>query len=226
MSLKLKALGLGLLAAMAVSAVAVVNASATAGGHFASNAGVTHVHVQGFVDNENVGPHTLHLSADPFDQDSRIGCTTQTHTGTTTVEKPTSITITPTYSNCHTTINKQAVTVHVNGCTYTFTVKAGPPETTEHTVHLLCPPGKTIEVTHPNCKVEIHAQTPTGKLTYTTTGTGNGHEITMDVDVTFDVTTHGLCQFVNPTNDQGILRGSVTVKGFNTVGQQIPITAT
>jgi hypothetical protein len=224
MSLKLKALSLSLLAAMAVSAIVVANASATAGGHFVTT-GNSHAHIKGSVG----GTHNLHLFSHPQGSPGEeIGCTTQSYTATTTTETTTSITVTPTFASCHTTGSPGTnIPVTVNGCTYTFTVNAGPPATTEHTVHLLCPAGQKIEIHHPNCTTSIHPQTPTGNLTYTTTGEGNGHEITMDVNVTFSVTTHGLCQFVKPTNSFGTLIGSVTVKAFHPVtGVQIPITAT
>jgi hypothetical protein len=222
MSLKLKALGLGLLAAMAFSAVAVMNASANGAGHFVST-GNTHVEVKGFA-----GPgtsHNLHLVNHGLE--GEIGCATQSYTATTTTETTTSITVTPAYAGCTTTSNAQAVPVDVNGCTYTFTVAAGTTNSTEQTVHLVCPTGKKIEITHPNCTVSVHPQTVNTGLTYTTTVSGSGvHEITMDVNVQFVQTRHGLCQFIAPTTGNGTLKGSVTVKGFNTAGGQVPITAT
>ena len=233
MSLKLKALGLGLLAAMAVSAIAVVNASATAGGHFVST-GNTHAHILGFAGPGS--PHNLHLVNHGLA--GEIGCKTQSYTATTTTETTTSITVTPSYAECETTVNGPAVTVTMNGCTYTFTVApittpenhSNPPTSTnqvEQTAHLLCPPEKTIEIHHPNCTIEVHAQTINGGLTYTTVTTAQGiHEVTMDVNVVFVQTRHGLCQFIAPTTGNGTLKGSVTVKGFNTEGKQIPVTAT
>jgi hypothetical protein len=117
--------------------------------------------------------------------------------------------------------------VTINSCTYIFTVAAGTVESTEQTAHLVCPAGQKIEIHHPNCTVEIHPQTVTTGLTYTTKTTATGiHEITSDVNVAFSMTRHGLCQFVAPTTGTGTIKGSVTVKAFNTGGQQIPLTAT
>ncbi|HEX8689023.1 MAG TPA: hypothetical protein VF729_02145 [Solirubrobacterales bacterium] len=231
MSLKLKALGLGLLATLAMSAVVVMNASAAAGGHFVTT-GNAHAHIQGHVTHPTGGPHNLHLVNHGLE--GEIGCDIQSYTATTTTETTTSITVTANYETCYTTVADHSdhtpdVPVTMNGCTYTFTVAPIPNQshnTVEHTAHLVCPAGAKVEVHHPNCTVSIHPQTINTGLTYTTVGTGNGHEITMDVNVQFTTTRHGLCQFIAPTNGAGTLRGSVTVTAKNTAGAQIPLTAT
>jgi hypothetical protein len=224
MSLKLRALGLSLIAAMALSAVAAMNASATEGGHFVST-GNSHAEVKGFVD---PGPaaHGLHLLYHGLE--GPIGCNVQSYTATTTTETTTSVTVTPAYANCFTTSEPDsAVEITVNGCTYTFTVAPiATPNNTEHTAHLVCPTGKRIEIHHELCKVTVHPQTINGGLTYTTAGSGSTHEITLDVKVQFTITRHGLCQFISPTNGVGTLQGSATVKGFSKASDQIPITTT
>ncbi len=162
MSLKLKALGLSLIAAMAVSAVAVMNASATAGGHFVSE--VAHTVVKG---TEGPGTaHRHHLTLHGFS--GQVGCDEATYEATANALTVTSLTVTPKYNNCYTTgdPDQNAIGVTMNGCTYTFTVAPGPAATTEHTVDLLCPVGKKIEVHHPNCTATIGPQTVKG-VTYT-----------------------------------------------------------
>jgi hypothetical protein len=225
MSLKLRALGLSLIAALAVSAVAVMNASATEGGHFVTT-GNSHADIKGFVDPGPNKPHELHLIN--HNLEGLIGCNVQTYTAKTTTETTTSLTVTPTYGDCFTTNpEKDPVEVTVNGCTYTFTVAPiATPNNTEHTAHLVCPTGKRIEIHHELCTVSVHPQTINGGLTYTTAGSGSTHEITMDINVQFNVTRHGLCQFIAPTPGVGTLKGSATVKAFNTLGNQIPFTAT
>jgi hypothetical protein len=225
MSLKLKALGLSLMAAVAVSAVGVMNASATTGGHFVSD--LVHTNIKG----TEGGSHRHHFSETGFA--GEIGCDVATYTATTAAATVTSLTVTPKYEKCYTTPGpwtvENDIPVTVNGCTYTFTVAPGAPATTEHTVHLLCPEGKKIEIHHPNCTISIHPQTPTGKITYTTaTNAVTGkHEITLDTDVEFTVTRHGLCQFIKPTTGTGRLLGSATVAGFNpNGGAQVGITST
>jgi hypothetical protein len=222
MSLKLKALGLSLIAVMAVSAVAVMNASANGEGHFVST-GNTHTLIEGHVGQAG-SAHTLHLTMHGFS--GEIGCTTQTHTATTTTETVSSITVTPTYTGCTTTSNGEKVEVTVNGCTYTFTVAKSTVDTTEQTAHLLCPAGQRIEVHHPNCTVTINPQTTTTGLTYTTKlSATNKHEITMDVNIQFDIERHGVCGIFG-TSGKGTLKGSVTVTGKNTNNEQVHVTAT
>ena len=228
MSLKLKALGLSLVAAMAVSAVAVMSASAKDGGHFVTT-GNTHTTIEAHVDSKT----PLHLKIHGLS--GEVGCATQTHHGTNVTETFTSITITPTYTGCTTTGTETSVPVDVNGCTYTFTVNGpittpeNPPgsNTVEHTAHLVCPAGAAIKVTHPNCTVTVHPQTVNGGITYTTeTNAQNIHDIKMHVNVQFTVTKHGLCQFVSPTNGNGTLIGTPTVTAKNTAGDQVHLTAT
>ena len=225
MSIKLKALGLSLLAAMAVSAVAVMNASANGSGHFETTKGAV---IHGHVTHPTGGPHNLHLVNHGLE--GEIGCDVQSYTATASASTITSITIRPKYETCYTTEADHAdhspnVPVHVNECDYTFTVAQGTTDNTEQTAHLVCPPGKKIEVTHPNCTVSVHPQTINTGLTYTTKGISNSHEITMHVNIQFTTTRHGLCQFIAPTNGQGTLRGSATVTAtVNNV--QVPLTAT
>ena len=222
MSLKFKALGLGLLAALAVSAVGVMNASANGNGHFVTT-GNSHTFITGFAAPGT--PHNLHLVNHGLE--GEVGCATQSYPShTISSETFTSITVTPSYAGCTTTSNGQAVPVDVNGCTYTFTVALGTTNNTEQTAHLICPAGKKIEITHPNCTVSVHPQTINTGLTYTTEGSGNTHGITMHVNIQFTQTRHGLCQFIAPTNGNGTLKGSVTVTAENTSQEHVPLTVT
>jgi hypothetical protein len=234
MSLKLKALGLGFLAAIAVSAVVVMNVSASPidpiknpgeSGHFVSDAPNKKTHVIG-----TEGPglnHRGHL----FDHSvaGEIGCDIASYTALATGETVVSLTVSAAYDDCYTTPEgaKDSVTVTMNGCTYTFTVKKETTNNTEQTVHLVCPAGKKVEVHHPNCTTSIHPQTVNTGFTYTKEFEGTKHVVTLDVKATFANTKHGLCQFVSPTNGFGEIRGSVTVRGFDAVtGAQASITAT
>jgi hypothetical protein len=233
MSLKLKALGLSLVAAMAVSAFAVMSASANEKGHFVSD--VAHTVLKGT--EGPGGAHRLHLTN--HKGEGPLGCDEASYTATTTTATVTSLTVSPSYAKCYTTPGapgwtpENDIPVTVNGCTYTFTVAEKTVNTTEQTVHLLCPAGKKIEVHHPNCTVDIHPQTivpEANKPTVTYTDIENPitkkREITLDANVTFSITRHGLCQFVLPTNDFGKLIGSATFSGFDTENKQVNITAT
>jgi hypothetical protein len=220
MSLKLKVLGMGLLAMIATSAFAVINAGATTPGHFVSS-----VHHTTIVGEENPGtPHTLHLEGDGLE--GQIGCNNASYSGTasgTTIE---SLTITPSYANCLTTGTSTAVNVTTNGCTYTFTVTSAG-GAARAPVHLFCPTSSGIEVHHPNCTITIKPQTVADAGEYTNKLDVNGrHYITLDVNATFNDEYHGgICIFLG-TNHKGTLKGSATVRGFGAAGQQVDITAT
>ncbi len=202
-----------------------MSASAKVGGHFVSE--VANTHLTGF----EGGTHNVHLSLDGFN--GTVGCTTDGYKATTAATTVESVTVIANYAGCTTTGTATNVPVAMNGCTYTLTVAPGG-ESTEHTAHLLCPAGKSVVISHPNCTATVHAQTiePTvatpQTITFTRTinaQTGK-HEITMDLHITSKITRHGLCQIAG-TNGHGTLQGSVTVRGFNGVGgPQVSITAT
>ena len=223
MSLKLKALGLGLIAAMAFSAVAVMNASATVQGHFVSDVATTHV-----IGTES-GTHRHDLSLHGFNGET--GCDVTTYTGTTHATTVTSLTITPKYEKCYTTPGpwspENNLPITLNGCTYTFTVTGGNQATTEQTMHIVCPAGQKIEIHHPNCTTTVLPQT-ISSVTYTRkiNPTNGKHEITLDTNVQFNIERHGLCGIFG-TSGKGTLKGSATVVGLDgTNGPQIGITST
>lgn len=229
MSMKLKVLGMGLLAMLATSAFAVMNASAESVGHFTNDASDGHATIEGI----ESGSHIVHLRRNPnVGVTEYIGCEEDEFTGTVTSATVTSITITPHYRKCRTTNEAEtAVTVHTNGCQYTFqvTTTAPTPDEKEHpdiTADLTCPSGKSIQITHPNCTITIHPQHVTNAGTYTTDVENGKHIVTLNVNAKFNSTYHGLCQFITPTNTPGELVGSVTVRGKDTAGNQVNVTAT
>ena len=227
MSIKLKALGLGILAAMAVSAVAVMNASAEsqAKGHFTCE--VVHCIVTG---EETPPTHHTILTVSGFEKG--ITCEKNHYHGTfpLNVSTVTSLSVTPTFIECHTegSANKTEVTVHMNECNYVFTQPNKNAAATEHTVALVCPAGKSIVITHPECEMTIPSTPHLKGIGYTTIGlAGKTHAITLTSNVTgFNVQFHkGFCVLLG-TNHTGTLSGSVTVKGLDTLGNQVGLTAT
>ena len=225
MSIKLKALGLGLLAALAVSAVTVMNASAEsqATGHFTCE--VEPCTVKG----EESGTHQLELGVPGL---TGIVCDKASYSATAATKTVTDLTVTPTYAECHTTgtgtgSKPGEVIVDVNGCTYTFTQPNKEAAKTEHTVDLVCPTGKTIIVTHPECEITIDPINGLKGVGYTTILENNIHAITLTSNVSgFSATFHkGVCVLLG-TNHTGTLSGSATVKGFNGSNEQKGITAT
>jgi hypothetical protein len=206
MKLKLKALGVGLLAALAVAAVAVVNASATAGGHFVTD--VTHADIKGF-NSEN---HPIHFIEHGVA--GEVGCTTDYKATMISATKTVSeLVVTPSYDTCYTTGTQTVFPVHINGCTYKLTVAANTTDNTEQTAHVVCPGAGALEVTHPNCILKIGSQTITTGITYTRKSEGK-HFITMDVNAQISTTLHGLCQFVLPTNKNGTIKGTIRVRAY------------
>ncbi len=224
MSRTLKASALGFLAMIAVGAIAVINASATPGGHFVSEQ--AHTDIVGL---EGPGDHRIHLE-DLALLTKQIGCNNVSYLGTISAATVESVTITPSYTACYTTGagTPGDVTVTTNGCTYTFKVAAKTIDTTNQTAHLICPTGKKIEIHHPACTYDIHPQTISKELTYkTATDAATGkHEITVGLVIDLEATRHGMCQLSLPTNGHVVLDGSATVRGAQTAGGQISITAT
>ena len=226
MSLKLKALGLGLLALIATSAFTVMNASANGSGHFSF--GAAHPTITVTEGEEDTGggvidKHKVHLLAHGLG--GEIGCTEPNYTTTFLNATESSLTVAPTYAGC-TTTGGSAVTVTMNGCHYVFTVASGTTDATEQTAHLVCPHGTQVEIHHPNCTIKIHPQTINTGLTYTRKLTLNKHYITLDVNIQFNTTYEaGICVFTG-TNHTGTLKGAVTVEAFNTNHEKIDLTAT
>jgi hypothetical protein len=221
MSPKLKALGLGLLAGMSVSAIAVINASANGEGHFVTT-GNTHTHI---IATEGTS-HRSHFVSHGLE--GELGCDESLITTTTTAETSADLSGTATYNKCYTTNGGTPgeVTVTTNGCTYTFTVAKGTTNSTEQTKHLICPAGKAIEVHHPNCTITIVPQTINTGITYTTVLENNIHAITAHLSIQIATQYQGgLCVFLGTTHT-ATFKGTLTVRAFNTAGNQVPITAT
>ncbi len=220
MSLKLKALSLCTLAATAISAVAVMNASATVQGHFTNDAPGGHALIGGV----EGGSHRHHLTLHGFSGET--GCEGASYFGTITAATQTSLTLAPSYVDCYTTGDPSVtVPITVNGCTYTFTFTGGNQATTEQTMHIVCPAGQKIEIHHPNCTTTIHPQTIATGLTYTTITDATKHAITLDTNIQFNIERHNLCGIFG-TSGKGTLKGSNTLLGTNTAGERINITTT
>jgi len=221
MSMKLKALGLGLLAAMAMSAVAVMNAGAETGGHFTSDA--SHTVVSGKEDAKT--GHTIKFASDGG---TPIECTTAEYSGTISGTSATSISITPTYKECRTEtepVGEHNVNIDMNGCSYTFTVSNTP--SGDNTVHFVCP--KEVAgalITHPNCTMRMPPQTPSGGVAYKSVTVNNKSAITADVTA-FGITAHyeaGICIFLG-TKHTATMTGAVTLTG-SSGGSAVNIGAT
>ncbi|HEX9968287.1 MAG TPA: hypothetical protein VGB06_10100 [Solirubrobacterales bacterium] len=218
--LKVKALGLVVLAAGVVSAFAVMQATAKTGGHFVSE--TTHTIV-----NQTSAAGSLH-QLEFFLGTSEVGiiCDKMTATGTAATQTVTEEVGNISLSNCHTTGSEVQTAIHLNGCQTRITIAPGNAETTEQTNDLICPAGKAVEITHPNCTVKIPPQTFTGLTYKTTVDATNKHTLTVVANSSVTIYYEaGICVFVG-TNQIGVFKGSTIVRAENTLGERVGITAT
>ena len=206
------AFGLSLLAALILSAVSVMGASAITNGHFVSDSpsGKTKLDIT-----EATGTsHQTQLNAYGAHVTCHDATYTAHHIGTTAE----AITVTPSYINC-TDGNNNPVHITMNGCHYEFT-----PRTSGHaTAHFRCPLGNKAKVTVTDSSgssistMQFGAQTPSGGVVYETITTNNKHAITANITIEGIVgECHGLCQIFGTNTTTGKLTGAVTVAGTNT----------
>jgi hypothetical protein len=214
--MKVKILGMALLALAATSALAATNASGEPSGHFyhhavGSSAAITAHSAEGTAHQLQFtrlkpGTHEA-ASANP------ISCKTSQYTSHVTARTVTSIQLYPKYTECTTVNDGTSMTLNPNHCSHTFLSQG----IREHgTVIVTCPEGKVIEVAHPNCGITVPPQTTASTLTegisYTNLANGT---ITANVTVN-TITAHfhtGICVFLG-TNQKFEMKGSVTVEGF------------
>jgi len=211
MTSKFKALGLALIAVLAISA-AIAQASQAAA-HFGAEGekyatAVTGKQIEGTITGEKLTAHQFTTSA------GTVKCTTATFAGSLT-KKGKELTLAPTYSGC--TLAGLGATVNMNTCDYLFTaeetVSPGLTDAITVNLHVICPTGKVIEVksTVNSCVVTI-----SGAAVANAAGAKNQNLVGItaentttatpfiDVDATIDVTgihytTNGKC-----LNDGGV----------------------
>jgi hypothetical protein len=217
MSIKLKALGLGLLTTMALAGFMAMNATAETGGHFTSE--TTHTTITG-LDEISGGQVEFKVSGL-----TGIVCDNASYSGTANATTVESLTLTPSYGACHTTGGLPGATViDLNGCAYTLTI--GKKSTTDNTVDLSCV-GIYMTITHEGCEIRIPAKNNLKGVAYETAERAGKHAIIANLTVTgleanFEA---GFCILLG-TSHTAELHGSVAVRGFNTEGKAVGITAT
>jgi hypothetical protein len=216
---KLRAIGVAVLAIAASATLMAGSTSATSGGlfHTAPHAKLTLA---------NGATHQLHIINHGVT--GELGCATTFYEGTTNAVTVSQVTLVTGHIGCTTTGNGTFIPIDMNGCSFVLTVAAETTSNTEQTLHIACPAGKSIQFTDPNCTISIPAQTASTGTTYTpavNAKTGK-HEITLDTNVQINISRHGLCQFIAPTNGTGTFSGSLTFQARDASGNQVDLTAT
>lgn len=216
MNRKIKAVALCAVVASALGVFAVAKASATTGGHFTSAS--AHTNLFG----SEGGGHTTGLTLHGLE--GAIECLSTSYSGTTSATTVTEVTITPTYGTCQTKGATHGTSpVAMNECDYVF--KIGKLRKEANTVSIACPPGKAIIISHPNCTITVLPQSTTG-VVYKTTIESGKHALTIEISLAFNTQYHGgICIFTG-TNHTATLKGAITMKGVDTEGMPIGITAT
>lgn len=221
MRVNLKALGLALVAAFAMSAVAasVAQASTPAAFTAAEYPAVATGHEEGALNYFEI-----------TGGGAKTECNNVTYEATLAGASH-ELTVTPHYTECEETISGNPATVHLNGCDFRFTAgtyTAAPVDDAHGKVHIVCPVGKKIEITvsafgSPICAVDVHPQTLEGGITYTNIPGGGATPqdyVTVDVDITNDIeyTETDLSFFCPNTNNHhtgdGNFVSQVRIKGY------------
>jgi hypothetical protein len=228
----LKALGLALLAAFAMSAVVASAAHATS--KFTTANGDYPVVLTGTQEGNGSAANNYFEST----TGNKVHCPEAAVKYEATItEARTSVTVTPHYgsttnSTCISTAGglEVTLTVHLNGCHFVINALANTSATDTHgSAQLVCPSGTEITITTVTCVTHIPPQTISSGITYTNIpahGTTLEDYITVDVDVqnaiTYTETDAFLCPYQGNTHTgEGDLRASVRVKGFVDSGNPV-----
>lgn len=234
----LKTLGLGLIAAVAISALVapglMADSSKHTGGHFTNDAAGGDASLE--IVETKKPPHTTRFFLFGFKHN--IKCTNATYSGGMSDETQTEIELFPGFKDCwldeaHGDPAKENVTFTMNGCSYKFTIRETEVGKKHSPLHLACPSGKQIEVVaHGLCTVTVPPQTQTNALTYHTRKKDQKHEITVKVTIPkLKYEKHGLCTFEAPAgtgpHETGIeLSGAFIIKAYENPTTQVNLTAT
>jgi hypothetical protein len=217
----IKALGLALVALLAMGVMAASSASAQIG-KVTSDTNKTAVTLKG-TDTGAVGANSFTVPGI-----SSFHCPNSHYTGhkVNTVSTPlsvgeTEITVRPEYTACTDSSNR-AITVDMNSCHYRFydaTTTGGVAGTYGVAVDIVCPGTNKIEVTGSSCSpIKIGPQTDLTGFHLTNTPAG---AIKDDVDLTGEVNVATTCFGIPAT---AVYKADVTMRGYNTLGTEIGVT--
>jgi hypothetical protein len=217
MTRNLKALGLALVAAMAIGAIGAQGASAVVEHSFRS--GLTETVLTGKSESYSNANHES-MEVLTATEGLTVECY-GTYEGKQVGQTLDEVTVHPKYNTC-----KGGVTVHTNGCNYRFdsdtaTSTAHFSATEEHAnATLECSEGHTgIEITRPGCYIFFPPQTITG-IRYTNVTHSSKSALTVSATVRtieYTVTSGSFCGLAGHgagTYTTGKLDGKVEVTGF------------
>jgi hypothetical protein len=220
---KFKALrGLALVAVFAMSAIAASAASASAGTLTTFPAGKTVV-----VTGEQIGEHAFTFTDHPFGGVfNSFKCKKAIFDGVGTVATgATSVTVTPTYSEC--TAFGQPVRITHNECNYVLSTGAATAGGWHVNTALSCPAGKIIEIHTGVCAMTIAAQGPLTTSEVTTSGVASpetGMDLLLHIKITgmtYTVTKDNIgCPLTQPVPKlwhKMDYEGTTTVKTLDSV---------
>jgi hypothetical protein len=203
MNRKLKALGLALVAALALTAVMASVASA----QFTSNK--THTILSG---SQKTGTNGVFTAGSGF---GGISCENATFNGTAQNTSEPTLVVHPVYSNCKDSFGR---TVHVDNSTLVYTFTSGAGKGTVHTSG-----GMTMTVTSGGsvvCTIVWDNPQTNNGVTYTNLGGTSGVEITIHATNWRSITSGGFfnCGIPNGTHTSGAYDDVLIVTGKDTAG--------
>jgi hypothetical protein len=187
---KLKTLGVALVAVLALTAVAASAASAN-GSYTASSYPTT-------------GTGTSLKGNDTFTTEAgNVECAS--HFQGTLTEESSSLTVTPTYTECR-AFGFLSATVNMNGCDYKFGTPSGSGDAYTAKVDVVCPAGKSVEISAGTCKTTIGSQTGLSNVGITNNTAAGDVSVQSNVSgVAYTVTQDG---FGCPFNGTGAKTGA------------------
>jgi len=221
MTRNLKALGLALVAAFAMTAVMASGAQALK---------VTVGSSPAWLTGKQVGEHrfTVHNNGPTLE------CATADFTATALKNGEEQVTVVPTYDNCKATIGLETLTatVTMNDCDYLF---HGGTEVTSTTfdgveVDLKCPVGKVVEVhiykkaphepINELCTLTVAEQNNLKENQFHNEADGTSNDVTLTTEVTVNITRHGslLC---GKASNGALYEGVTTITAFEDKGGTI-----
>jgi hypothetical protein len=207
----IKVLGLGLLAALAMSATAAPAASASNPFFHSEFAGI-------FLTGTQTGMVANTLTTDL----GELKCKVVQFSGTQGAMTTTTMTLKPNYEEC--TIGGENAGVTVNGCAYTFHLEEQT-EPIEARMGIECPDGEEIEIDAPECTITVPPQEPRKTVTFTNEGEGKTRSIVGDLNVSgIHYVEHGAgCKSQKQTTENGAYTGFITVTGEDSEAHHVGI---